>query len=483
MVGSICRPAQPDRDRVLTSALILGNEAARAGQLDAARLHYAQALLEQPAMAEVVFGNLLRLSRQAPPSASPLRVTVAGFELGHNAAGRAQVLADLHARAGSAVDIVGPVLLPYREVWPPLRDAAMPRRVFSLASPGAILAHLLPLVAAQRADVVHLSKARGPNLLTAALYKLWWNSTVVLDVDDEELGFVGARDPLSSPQWRSLPAEARSLQQLYGREWTQLAVGMVSAFDGVTAANAALQQRYGGEVLRHARDERELVPSLQRGAAARARFGVPAAARVVLFFGTPRAHKGLLDVARALASIEGDRWRLVIVGDFEDQAFRRDLLAVRPGLVQCLPGQPFAAIPDVLSIADVCVVLHQEQAVASRLQTPAKLTDALAMGVPVLASASPGVREFVEWDAVCVTTPETLATDLVALCEASDAEHRRVGLIERGRNAFLAHLSFASQSTRLQQIITAARARALSGAPVLSWPPVEVLRWVLRGIA
>jgi len=464
----------------LTSALTLGNDAARAGERGVARVHYAQALLEQPAMFEVIAGNLRRLARHDPAPAERLQVTVAGFELGHNAAGRAHVLAEMHARTGAAVEMVGPVLRPYREVWPPLREVKLPRRVFSLSSPAALLEHLVPLVAAQPADVVHLSKARGPNLLTAALYKLCWNATVILDVDDEELGFVGAATPLTWAQWMALPAEARSLQRLYEREWTRLAVGLIGQFDGVTVPNAALQGRYGGRLLRHVRDETQLQPSPDRRAAARARYGVPPEARAVLFFGTPRAHKGLLEVARALASLEREPWRLVIVGDFEDQLFRRQLEAIKPGLVHCLGGQPFCAIPEVLSIADACILLHQEEALASRLQTPAKLTDALAMGVPVLASASDGVREFIEWEAVRATTPATLTTDLAELFDAPEAQATRQALIERGRRVFETHLSFASAAAELSATVAAARERALSGPALLRSPLVELLRSVLR---
>lgn len=464
------------------SALTLGNAAARAGDSDTARRHYADVLVEQPALAEVVFANLLRLAPQADRSPE-LRVTVAGFELGHNAAGRAAVLAQLHARAGASVEIVGPVMAPYQELWLPLQDFEIPHRVFSLPSPAGFLRHMIPLVAAQRADVVYLSKARGPNLLTAALYKLFWNSVVLIDVDDEELGFVGATESLSFEQWQQLPESSRSMSELVGREWTCLATGLTASFDGITVANGALQERYGGLVIPHARDERHLTPSASsssmQGGIARARFGVPPHARVVLFFGTPRAHKGLMEVARTLASLNDPRWQLVIVGDFEDHPLQRELESLRSGLVHCIPGQPFAAIPEILSMADVCILLQQGRSQAVRFQTPAKLTDALAMQVPVLASNTEGMREFIRHGAVRVTTPETLATDLHALFDAPDADFQRQSLVDRGRRLFEEKLSFASNSSALIQSIEHARAEAVSGPAVLGWEPVQVLQGAL----
>jgi glycosyltransferase involved in cell wall biosynthesis len=468
------------------AALADGNAAARAGDGAAARRHYAAALLEQPALAETVFGNLQRLLRaesapgptQAPNG--PLRVIVAGCELGHNAAGRAAILTELHVRVGGRVELVGPVVSPYQDLWAPLHDCAWSRRTPSIPSFADFLAAMLPLVAAERADVLHLSKARGPNILTAALYKLFWNSTVVIDVDDEELGFVGAAEPLSLEAWRALPASARNLSTLFGREWTRLAVGLVGAFDGVTVANPALQARYGGVVIPHARDERALVPGADRRANQRGRWGIDPASRVVLFFGTPRAHKGLLEVAQALASLHDSRWQLVIVGDFEDAALQGELAAFPAGLIRSLPSQPISAIADVLSIADVCVLLQHGRGQAAQYQTPAKLTDALAMQVPVLVTETAGLREFIDADVVRATTPETLAADLTRWFDTASGAAEREALTARGRAFFEKQLSYAANVAPLASAVREASLAARAYRDALEWPPVQVLREVLR---
>ncbi len=468
----------------MTSALSQGNAAAREGKSDLARVLYAAALLATPALADVIFGNLRQLSRGRDTLDHDPRVAVVGYELGHNAAGRAAVLAELHTRLGAESSLVGAVMSPYVELWPPLKSLSLATRTFQSSSADEFLRQMIPLVASMPASVVHLSKARGPNILTGALYKLFWNATVMIDIDDEELGFVGAAAPLRWSEWGALPREARALSGLLGRDWTRLAVGLVPCFDGVTVANAALQARYGGTVVRHARDETWLVPSVDRRHAARERVGVPQEAKVVLFFGTPRSHKGLLEVAHVLAALPGSAWRFVVVGDFEDLALRAELEHLRPGLVQCLPGQPLSATPEVLALADVCVLLQQGRGQAARLQTPAKLTDALAMGVPVLATATEGLQEFIDAGAVRATTPETLGADLLALVEGGgDA------LIARGREVFESQLCYASQSAVLGQAIEAARGRAVRlddgvivpRAQAPNWPPLALLKEVLVG--
>jgi glycosyltransferase involved in cell wall biosynthesis len=469
------------------AALADGNAAARAADGAAARRHYAAALLEQPGLAETVFGNLQRLLRaesaleRTPAPKELLRVIVAGCELGHNAAGRAAMLTELHTRCGHQVELVGPVVAPYRDLWLPLRESLWRRRTPSLASFAEFLTAILPLVAAERADIVHFSKARGPNILIAALYKLFWNASTIIDIDDEELGFVGASEPLSVEGWRALPASMRSLSPLFGREWTRLAVGLVGAFDGVTVANPALQARYGGVVIPHARDERTLVPGADRRANQRSRWGIDPASRVVLFFGTPRAHKGLLEVARALASLHDPHWQLVIVGDFEDAALQRELAAFPAGLVRVLPSQPMSAIVDVLSIADVCVLLQQGRGQAAQYQTPAKLTDALAMQVPVLVTETAGLREFIDAGIVRSTTPETLAADLTCWFDTSSGTAEREALTARGRAFFEKQLSYAANVAPLASAVCEASLAARPHRDALEWPPVQVLYEVLRG--
>ena len=206
------------------SALALGNEAARDGKPDIARQLYATALLAQPVLAEVIFGNLLRLHRHPADLRDSCPVVVAGYELGHNAAGRAAVLAELYSRAGHEVLLLGPTVAPYRDLWAPIRQSPLRRRLCALESFSDVLTGLIPLVASQPASVVHVSKSRGPNLLTGALYKLFWNATVLIDVDDEELGFVGAASPISFAEWATLP-EIAERPLSYGayvvKEWNK----------------------------------------------------------------------------------------------------------------------------------------------------------------------------------------------------------------------------------------------------------------------
>ncbi len=94
-------------------------------------------------------------------------------------------------------------------------------------------------------------------------------------------------------------------------------------FDGLTVANSALQQRYGGEVIRHARDEKLYVFSPGLREKSRQKFGIAQERKVVLFFGTPRGHKGLVKTAKAIATLRNLEILFVIVGDFHSTVTSR----------------------------------------------------------------------------------------------------------------------------------------------------------------
>ena len=44
---------------------------------------------------------------------------------------------------------------------------------------------------------MHLSKPRLPAVVIGLLYKLLWGAAVLVDIDDEELLFVGEREPIT----------------------------------------------------------------------------------------------------------------------------------------------------------------------------------------------------------------------------------------------------------------------------------------------
>lgn len=198
----------------------------------------------------------------------------------------------------------------------------------------------------------------------------------------------------------------------------------------LSVANRAFQQRHGGTLIRHARDLRLFQPNpsghphslVERRARSRARLNIRPEQQVVIYLGTPRRHKGLLETAQALAALNRSRQAApldllyLIVGRFPPgtEVLKQALDALHASgalAIRMLDDQPFAEIPDLLAAADLCVLLQDPDA-AARAQTPAKLSDALAMGLRVLAEVTPGLADLAEQGAVIQMTREILAATL-----------------------------------------------------------------------
>jgi glycosyltransferase involved in cell wall biosynthesis len=389
------------------------NEALRQKHYETAIVLYVRALQQPMALPQVIHSNLkiaqdryLKSRLDAKP-----RVCVCGWNLAHNAAGRVATLAQLYQPVAE-VYIIGCYFKKWGlDTWAPLRNFPISIHGIQVQDESQFIAQALELVLQHPCDLLHISKPRFPNILIGALYKLIWNAHVVIDIDDEELAFANATEPLALDAYLKTAPNPVKLHDLTGETFTRLAVGLAKTLDGITVVNPALQKRYGGELIRHARDEIHFNPSAERRQKSREKHGIAATEKVIIFLGTPRQHKGLRETAQAIASLKRQDVLFLIVGDFPapQQNLKAEIQAITDLKTRFLGDQPFETIPDILALGDLCILLQDPDHLAAQYQTPAKLTDALAMGIPVLAERTPGLEELAAKNAFTVVTRATLS--------------------------------------------------------------------------
>ena len=462
MPASAADPAPaPNRSRWMRQ----GRECMAARDWAGAIRAYGQGLLEQPLLGMHYAANLerarsqFRQERRVINHRGPAhtQVVVAAAELSHNAAGRAFTLAQLYQHLGHPVALLGSHFPQWgRELWQPIQTAVikaqLPLHTFVAEHEPRYVEQAWQLVLQHPADLVHLSKPRLPAVVIGLLYKLLWGAAVLVDIDDEELCFVGEREPITLDGLKRLCHGLPEPRELMGPLWTRLAVDLAQRFDGTTVANGPLQERYGGTVIPHARDPEQLRPATAaEKVAARQRFGVPLAAKVVLFFGTPKRHKGLLPLAEAVAQLpQALQPLLVVAGGFapEDAALQRELEALLPAQRLVLLGnQPFEQAAQVLALADLVVLLSEGEVAA--FQSPAKLSDALAMGLPVLVSEAAPLRPLVEQGWVWAADPQGLGRQLEQLLSDAAALQAQG---QRARLGFEATLATPAVAPHLQRV-------------------------------
>ena len=320
-----------------------------------------------------------------------LNVAISGWDLSHNAAGRAITLAELYQYSGfKNVTVIGSLLQNKKKtksLWEPIREHCIPFSFFEidLNNIDLLLHKTINFVINHPFDIVHLSKPRITNILLGVLYKYIWNSTVFIDIDDEELAFI-----------RNNSSRKFSSKEIKSPIWTELSLKFYDIFNGVTVSNPALQRKYGGTIIPHVRNEQIFKPSLSLKKQNRKLYGIKDDDIVVLFFGTPKRHKGLLETAKAIAEVEYKNIIFMIVGDFDEQQLKKELINIEGVNYLFLPNQPYNKIRDIVSVGDICILMQDKSSEIAKYQLPAKLIDSLAMGLIVFLQKTDATSGFID---------------------------------------------------------------------------------------
>jgi GT2 family glycosyltransferase/glycosyltransferase involved in cell wall biosynthesis len=435
------------------STLTLGNRALRAGNYTAAIDYYLSALQAKPEISKLLTGNMeiaKKKYRAERDRAERQRVAVCGWELSHNSAGRVYTLAKVYETFAD-VEIIGSLFARYgRGIWEPIRNTTIPCHTIIVEEESRFLDQALALVAAHPYDIVHLSKPRISNIFFGLLYKLIWGAKVLIDIDDEELTFVGAQMPISLDDYLAANEKPPELKDLDGRDWTRIAVSLAKEFDGITVSNPALQQRYGGQLIRHARDEKLYQPSPELKHKSREKFGIPEDKKVVLFFSTPSEHKGLLETAKAIAQLERKDLLFVIVGNFTDPNLKNKLLAIQGVDYRFFGNQPFDSIPEVVAMGDICVILQDPESPVSQFQVPARLSDALGLGLVVIAQDLPALSDLLPSEAIALLKGMDIKKILLDLVEDQNAFDK---ISAHAKSLFYSNFSIIAAVKDLQFLI------------------------------
>ena len=354
-------------------------------------------------------------------------VAVIAWDVGHNPLGRAHLLAEVLDRAYNVV-LVGFQFSRYGDaVWKPLRQS----RVKPVVIPGRnfpeFQSELSSLSSRIDADVVVASKARLPSVQLGLMLKAFRNRPLVIDVDDHELAFFKNREPMESLSGVSLT----DLSLPFEETWTRYTESLLPYADELLVSNPALQQKFGGVLIPHARDERQFDPERVDPGRARKWLGLDARHKVVMFVGTPRPHKGVMEVLDAIKAIGSKEYRLVVVGTPPDKWFAKRLESAGDGHLHLVPDQPFEMLPELLSAADLVCLPQDPESEISKYQLPAKAIDAAAMGIPVLATRLPPLEPLIDAGVVHAVSNDTLDDQIDYWLKVSRTESERQSRISR----------------------------------------------------
>jgi len=247
-----------------------------------------------------------------------------------------------------------------------------------------------------------------------------------------------------------LPGPARRLFAQVERRWARRASRVVTVNDPYADV---MEQRFGVPrpliVMNcsYRRDE----PAVPRRLF-HERLGLDSDTRIVLYQGGFSRDRGIEQLIEALPSYP-DRTVLVLLGYGSLQA-ELERRATEPGLADrlfVLPAVAPTELLDWVGSADVVAMPIQPSTLNHRLTTPNKLFEAMAVGVPVVASDLPGMAAIVRETGCGVlcdpTSPAAIATAIRSILDAPEPE--RLAYRERSLAAAHGRYSWEAQAETL----------------------------------
>jgi glycosyltransferase involved in cell wall biosynthesis len=316
------------------------------------------------------------------------KVTVLSWDMSRNHFGKAWSVAEALSRR-FAVQLLSfrffaeEIYQPYAGLRPPFELVALPGGDFP-----EFAVTMEKAVDLMDGDLIYAIKPRLPSFGLALLANQRRGTPVFLEANDLETVVAAPRrdDAHASLPLSAIAENPGAARSPYADIWSQVLDSCVRDMPTLYTHNRNLDIHYGRRSLtmRNVKDETVYDPARIDRAAVRAELGLAEDDRAILFGGTVRMHKGPFELADFVRRI-GPPYKLIVAGSRPTPELER-LQKDASGRVIILPPQPAARMAAINRAADAVVLWLDPTVPASAFQNPYKLTDALAMGTPVVAT-------------------------------------------------------------------------------------------------
>jgi len=317
-----------------------------------------------------------------------MKVSLLTPDFSENSTARAYIFAKVLDRHYD-VEIIGPKF--GNKIWEPLRkDSEIIFKIFQGYPFPQFMFQVPRIVKAITGNVIWINTPLLSSFSVGLFKKFISRKPIILDMADWELGFCLYNKKNITKKNKNVIEKFLSFLGIANSYCITAINEKITQFaDELTVSNSFLQQKFGGTIIRHCRDTQVFNPEKFNKSSLRKKYQIKETEKVVMFFGTPRALKGIEDLIKAIDLIKSPNIILVIVGINERDPYCRNLSKTAKEVLgkrfQGFDLQPFDKVPEFLAIAEI-VVIPQRRNLATVGQVPAKVFDAMAMAKPIIAT-------------------------------------------------------------------------------------------------
>jgi len=315
-----------------------------------------------------------------------MKISILTPDFSHNCFGRAWLLAKL-LQHFYEIEVIGPAF--GHGIWKPLENSCDFRIKIVQGYPNGRF-EIRKMLKFISGDVIYASKPRMASFFVGLINKIKNRVPLVLDIDDWEL--VLGKGFYNTLSWyKKINYFRLSLFNWTSPYYVYVLDKLIPIADSITVSGSVLQAKYGGTIIRHARDINIFNPERYNRTFLRKKYLNIEGDEyfVVAFIGTPDQHKGLEDIFIALEHVQNKNLYFIIVGidktDFSKRIRKRIEDSFLKARTVLFSQQHFDILPHFYSIADL-IVIPQQNGAFSGAQVPAKIFDAMAMAKPIIST-------------------------------------------------------------------------------------------------
>ncbi len=382
-----------------------------------------------------------------------LKVSIIAPDLSGGGGTRAYLLSQVMQRLNYDVSVFGFL---FQEKLYPVPPSGLNVSYVSGNTYPKVLLSAQKLVKKIDGDILYAIKPRPTSFGVALLKKMISRRPIILDIDDWELSWHGGDNFRYSPSPKQLTRDIIKSQGALRNPDHPAYLKFIEKFichaDAVTVDTVFLQNRFGGTYLPNGKDTGLFNPDDYNSEICRENLGL-SQYRVLMFPGTARPHKGLEDVLQALDRLNEPDIRLVLVGGREiGDGYIEYLASNWEKWVIRLPQFPVEKMPQVVAAAHL-IVVPQRNVITAEAQFPIKLTDAMAMAKPILATRVGDIPEILGETGYLVepSSPEQIAKTIQLIFQDMEKASEK-GKMARER--CIKYYSIDTMSSILAQIMS-----------------------------